>query len=229
MDRLKVNAQVTALTTVIEFVGNITMVLHLYFAESNAYASFIHTMTFYLIIIPYAFLMNTNDNKKRIIDSGWKNIFKNLIGMKNNPQDNSIDTQNIDSENNENNVPRNSHKTRNKEGTSVKNSPGNRHSGAKNTFSFNLGERKMAEQFSTQQSSISTILYMNLFGKPKDIIEDVTIRSRTPIPRGNVKVLNRIKTQDSKLNDLKIIDLSDEDPSINLEVEASDINPSTNS
>ena len=84
MIRLKVNAQITAMTTFMEFVGSITMVLHLYFAESNAYASLVHSMSFYLVVIPYAFVMNTSDNKRRVIDSGWRNIFKNLIGMKSN-------------------------------------------------------------------------------------------------------------------------------------------------
>ena len=80
--RLKVNAQITALITLIEFLGNLTMLLHLFFVESNPWSSIIHTMVFYDIIIPYALLANTKDNKNRIIDSGWKSIFKNLVRIK---------------------------------------------------------------------------------------------------------------------------------------------------
>ena len=80
--RLKVNAQVTALITLIEFFGNLTMFLHLFFVESNPWSPTIHNMVFYDIIIPYAFLANTNDNKNRIINSGWKSVLKNLVGMK---------------------------------------------------------------------------------------------------------------------------------------------------
>ena len=127
MKRLKVNAQITALTTFIEFVGNITMVLHLYFAESNAYASFIHTMAFYLIVIPYAFLMNTNDNKWRIIDSGWRNIFKNLIGMKSNQLNNSTDRPSYGNVNNEIDGSGNSQViTSRNEGATVKDAAGRR-------------------------------------------------------------------------------------------------------
>ena len=80
--RLKVNAQITALITLIELFGNLTMVLHLFFVESNPWSAIIHNMVFYDIIIPYALLANTNDNKNRIINSGWKSIFENLAGMK---------------------------------------------------------------------------------------------------------------------------------------------------
>ena len=80
--RLNVNAQITALITLIELFGNLTMILHLFFVESNPWSAIIHNMVFYDIIIPYALLANTNDNKNRIINSGWKSIFKNLVGMK---------------------------------------------------------------------------------------------------------------------------------------------------
>ena len=80
--RLKVNAQITALITLIEFLGNLTLFLHLYFVESNPWTSTIHGMVFYNIMGPYALLSNTNDNKNRIIDTGWGSIFKNLLGIK---------------------------------------------------------------------------------------------------------------------------------------------------
>ena len=80
--RLKVNAQITALITSIEFLGNLTLFLHLYFVESNPWTSTIHGMVFYNIMGPYAFLSNTTDNKNRIIDTGWGSIFRNLLGIK---------------------------------------------------------------------------------------------------------------------------------------------------
>ena len=32
-----------------------------------------------MILLPYAFLMNTSHNKNRIVEYGWINVFKNLI------------------------------------------------------------------------------------------------------------------------------------------------------
>ena len=41
-------------------------------------------MSLYMILLPYAFLMNTSHNKKRIVKYGWSNVFKNLIRKPNN-------------------------------------------------------------------------------------------------------------------------------------------------
>ena len=90
LKRLKVNAQITALITLIEFLGNLTMVLHLVLVKSNLYSSVIHIMVVYSIISPYALLSNTYSNKNRIIATGWKNIFKNLLGVKDKSVDDSI-------------------------------------------------------------------------------------------------------------------------------------------
>ena len=37
-------------------------------------------MTLFLLILPYAYLMNTSANKQRIIDEGWLNVVKNIFG-----------------------------------------------------------------------------------------------------------------------------------------------------
>ena len=38
----------------------------------------------YDIILPHAFLMNTSENKNRIVELGWKNVFKNILAKSNN-------------------------------------------------------------------------------------------------------------------------------------------------
>ena len=40
-------------------------------------------ITLYMVILPYAFLMNTSHNKDRIIADGWRNVFRNLLGRYN--------------------------------------------------------------------------------------------------------------------------------------------------
>ena len=41
-------------------------------------------MLFYCIIVPHSFLMNTSDNKNRIMEYGWKGVIQNLIGRRSN-------------------------------------------------------------------------------------------------------------------------------------------------
>ena len=78
--KLQVNAQVTALTALIEVLGTFTIVIGLSITNSNVLLTFIHIGIFYLILLPYSFLMNTSDNKNRIVEYGWKNVFLNLVG-----------------------------------------------------------------------------------------------------------------------------------------------------
>ena len=49
-----------------------------------------------MVLLPYAFLMNTSHNKNRIVEYGWKNVFSNLIMKLNNSvsQDNCNNNDN---------------------------------------------------------------------------------------------------------------------------------------
>ena len=79
MKKLKVNAQVTAINTVIEMTCTITFIIILAFMRGNTFASYIYAQFFYNIILPFTFLSNTSDNKTRIVEVGWKNVMKNII------------------------------------------------------------------------------------------------------------------------------------------------------
>ena len=46
--------------------------------------TFIHFEAVFTILIPSIFLMNTSDNKDRIIEFGWKSAIKTFIGVPNN-------------------------------------------------------------------------------------------------------------------------------------------------
>ena len=39
-------------------------------------------MLLYFVILPYTFLMNTRYNKNRVVEEGWKNVLRNVIGCK---------------------------------------------------------------------------------------------------------------------------------------------------
>ena len=38
-------------------------------------------MITYLILLPTAFLMNTSNNKRRVIEHGWRNVLRNTFGL----------------------------------------------------------------------------------------------------------------------------------------------------
>ena len=77
------NAKVTAITILLEHIGNATVIIHgVHFTTRSSWklSILIHEMFCYCIFTPYAFLMNTSDNKNRIIKYGWSNVLKNIIG-----------------------------------------------------------------------------------------------------------------------------------------------------
>ena len=79
MKKLKVNAQVTTINTLVEMTGSITYIIILAIMKGNTFNSFIYQQFFYNILLPFTFLSNTSDNKTRIVDVGWKNVMKNII------------------------------------------------------------------------------------------------------------------------------------------------------
>ena len=79
MKRMKVNAQVTAITAILESIGNVTYVIHTLFTGPR-FSAMIHGQVTYMIVLPYVFLMNTSHNKNRIVEHGWKNVLRNIIG-----------------------------------------------------------------------------------------------------------------------------------------------------
>ena len=61
---------------------SITILLR-YYKGTNFY-NLIGAMVVYDVLLPYSFLMNTSHNKDRVVQLGWKNVFKNIIGKSNN-------------------------------------------------------------------------------------------------------------------------------------------------
>ena len=84
MKRYKVNSQVTALICILEMVGAITFSIHRSFTGPTI-DTLLHGQFTYFILMPYAFLMNTSHNKNRIVEHGWKNVLRNMIGIKTRP------------------------------------------------------------------------------------------------------------------------------------------------
>ena len=79
---IRVNAQVTAVISMLEFCGGCLFVVGRVLRLPISFGSFagiILTMMLYFVLLPYAFLMNTRYNKRRIIEEGWMNVLKNMI------------------------------------------------------------------------------------------------------------------------------------------------------
>ena len=79
-----INAQVTAVTCFLEISSNLLYQIIVKLAVKTSFATLLQFLIIYLIILPYSFLMNTSHNKNRVIEHGWKNVFKNIAGKKNN-------------------------------------------------------------------------------------------------------------------------------------------------
>jgi hypothetical protein len=81
--RVTVNAQVTAVISLIETAFNMfSIIIGTITVRPSWLIIIILNMTLYMVIIPYTFLMNTSDNKKRVVEYGWKNVFQNMLGGK---------------------------------------------------------------------------------------------------------------------------------------------------
>ena len=80
--KLLVNAQITAVLSLIEVIYFFGYVLTISAVRGTSPEAVIIIpillMILYLIILPYAFLMNTSHNKNHIIDHGWVNVVKNM-------------------------------------------------------------------------------------------------------------------------------------------------------
>ena len=78
--KLMVNLQITAMLTIFEFLyGLLYMIVFGYVSKGSSFATLIQGMALHFVLLPFSFLMNTTDNKYRIVEIGWRNVFKNII------------------------------------------------------------------------------------------------------------------------------------------------------
>ena len=84
MKKLRTNAQVTSIVCIMESIIAafcwIALSQTIYWVPG--FTAWILFPCLHLVILPYFFLMNTSHNKERVIEHGWKNVFKNLLGNK---------------------------------------------------------------------------------------------------------------------------------------------------
>lgn len=69
--------------SIVESAFNVGRTLILLFLTRSSTGILAQVLTLYMVILPYAFLMNTSHNKDRIVADGWRNVFRNLLGRYN--------------------------------------------------------------------------------------------------------------------------------------------------
>jgi hypothetical protein len=78
MRKVYVNAYVKAMITLLETFSNIVYAIVVYFTVRTSFLTLIILTIMYMIILPYAFLMNTSNNKEQVVEHGWVYVFKNV-------------------------------------------------------------------------------------------------------------------------------------------------------
>ena len=113
---MHVNAQVTAVTTMMEVFGNcINLILYLAMDGLNVkFATSALFMLLHFVVLSYAFLMNTRYNKNRVIEYGWFNVIKNIFGCNNGNgiQVENGSAENVDSKNKDSKLKRHDEKVK---------------------------------------------------------------------------------------------------------------------
>ena len=79
--KLLVNSQVTAVITISELVYAVLFsVIYGFVSKGSSFGTLISRMSVHYVVVPYVFLMNTSYNKYRVVEIGWKNVLKNILG-----------------------------------------------------------------------------------------------------------------------------------------------------
>jgi hypothetical protein len=95
MKNVRVNAQVRAVLSLLEVSMNVVGVISVLFNKGRTLFTLTIGIIVFDILLPHAFLMNTSENKNRIVEFGWKNVFKNILGISNNSVGNSDNTATV--------------------------------------------------------------------------------------------------------------------------------------
>ena len=79
--KVRVNAQVTFVISILEMICAFITLMVVIIFKTATFPVIISSMIIYLILLPSAFLMNTSNNKRRVIEHGWRNVLRNTFGL----------------------------------------------------------------------------------------------------------------------------------------------------
>ena len=77
--KAKVNSQVTFAIYILETVGQLSVFV-LWIIIGQKEVGITLAVILYYVVLPYTFLMNTSHNKNLLIDEGWMNTIRNVLG-----------------------------------------------------------------------------------------------------------------------------------------------------
>ena len=78
--RYAVNARITAVVWGLEFIAILcVVVIWIFIVGTSSTGGLTNAMAWYYVILPYTLLMNTEYNKDRVIDDGWKSVVLNSV------------------------------------------------------------------------------------------------------------------------------------------------------
>jgi hypothetical protein len=95
MKNVRVNAQVRAMLSLLEVSATVAGSIFVFHNKGRTLLTLILGIIVYDILLPHAFLMNTSENKNRVIEFGWKNVLKNILGISNYSVGNSDNTATV--------------------------------------------------------------------------------------------------------------------------------------
>ena len=60
--------------------GVLYSVIYGFVSKGSSFGTLIQGMSVQYVAVPYVFLMNTSYNKYRVVEIGWNNVLKNILG-----------------------------------------------------------------------------------------------------------------------------------------------------
>ena len=75
-----ISAQITAATSMLEIVGNLAIsATEISIAKFLGHATLILSIILYFVVLPYVIFMNTDKNRRMVIEDGWINLLKRVV------------------------------------------------------------------------------------------------------------------------------------------------------
>ena len=93
---MKINAQIKAITSLMEFLSNVALIIHVVFTKSTTFTTMIHGMTLYCVVLPNVSLLSSNKNKIRLIEQGWMKTMMESLRIPNQFVGGRNDVKNIE-------------------------------------------------------------------------------------------------------------------------------------
>ena len=83
MKKIKINSQITAMTSLLEFLSNVALIIHVFLTKYTTFSTMIHGMILYCVVLPNVSLLRSDKDKTRLIEKGWMNTIMESLRLPN--------------------------------------------------------------------------------------------------------------------------------------------------